>query len=167
MPALLRSASLTGYAELAREARLNPTALLSEVGLPLSALREPDLKISAEAVRALLELSAQRSGVEAFGLRLAESRRLSNLGAIGLLLREAPTLRRALEEFPRFVHLHNTALFLKVEEAGGVVVIRQELAVGRAVSMRQSTELAIGVMTLRRNSARSAPRHKSHSGATM
>jgi len=146
MPALLRSASLTGYAELAREARLNPTALLSEVGLPLSALREPDLKISAEAVRALLELSAQRSGVEAFGLRLAESRRLSNLGAIGLLLREAPTLRRALEEFPRFVHLHNTALFLKVEEAGGVVVIRQELAVGRAVSMRQSTELAIGVM---------------------
>jgi len=142
----LRSASLTGYADLAREAGLDPISLLSEVGLPVSALREPDLKISADAVRELLETSAQRSGDQAFGLRLAEFRRLSNLGPIGLLLREEPTLRRALEAVLRFSHLHNAALFLKIEEAGGVVVIREELVVGRAAPLRQSTELALGVL---------------------
>ena len=146
MPALLRSASLTGYAELAREAGLDPIALLSEVGLPISVLRGPDRKLSADAVSALLELSAQRSGDQSFGLRMAESRRLSNLGPIGLLMREEPTLRRALEELLRFGHLHNAALFLKIEEASGVVVIREELVVGRAAGVRQSTELAIGVL---------------------
>lgn len=146
MPALLRSASLTGYADLARAAGLDPIALLSEVGLTGSALREPDRKLSADTVSALLELAAQRSGDECFGLRMAESRRLSNLGPIGLLMREQPTLRRALEELLRFSHLLNAALFLKIEEAGGVVVIREELLVGRAAAVRQSTELAIGVL---------------------
>ena len=105
MPALLRSASLTGFADLAREVGLDPIALLSEAGLPVSVLREPDRKLSADAVSALLELAAQRSGDECFGLRMAESRRLSNLGPIGLLMREEPTLRRALEELLRFTHL--------------------------------------------------------------
>ena len=146
MPALLRSASLTGFADLARGAGLDPIALLSEAGLTVSVLREPDRKLSADAVSALLELAAQRSGDECFGLRMAESRRLSNLGPIGLLMREQPTLRRALAELLRFSHLHNAALFLKIEEAAGVVVIREDLMVGRAAAVRQSTELALGVL---------------------
>ncbi len=77
---------------------------------------------------------------------MAESRRLSNLGPIGMLVREEPTLRRAFEELLRFIHLHNSALILKIEEAGGVVLIRQELVVGRAAVIRQSTELAVGVL---------------------
>ena len=146
MPALLRSACLTGYAELAREKGLDPIALMSEVGLPLAALREPDRKVPADAVCALLEQSAQRSGDLSFGLRLAESRRPSNLGPIGLLVREEPTLRRALEALLRYGHLHNAALILKIEEAGGVVVIREELVVGRATVVRQSSEIAVGVL---------------------
>jgi hypothetical protein len=39
-------------------------------------------------VRRLLEVSAERSGVEAFGLMMAETRRLSSLGPLGLLVRE-------------------------------------------------------------------------------
>jgi hypothetical protein len=77
---------------------------------------------------------------------MAESRRLSNLGPIRMLMREEPTLRRALAELLRFSHLHNAALFLKIEEAAGVVVIREDLVVGRAVAVRQSTELALGVL---------------------
>ena len=61
-------------------------------------------------------------------------------------MREEPTLRRALEELLRFIHLLDSALFLKIEEAGGVVVIREEPVVGRAAAPRQSTELALGVL---------------------
>ena len=143
---LVRSASLTGYTELARALGLDPYSVLADVGLPRACLHEPDLRIPAEAVRALLELSAERSGIETFGLRLAESRRLSNLGLLALVLREEATLGRVLQAMVRFGRLHNEALFLRIERAGEVTVIREELIAGRAVSVRQATELTLGVL---------------------
>lgn len=146
MSGLIRSASLTHYAEVARSAGLDPYRMLSEFGLPARSLQEPELMIPIDAVRRLLEASGERSGVEAFGLLMAESRRLSNLGPLGLLLREQPTLRLALDESVRHGKRLNDALFLTVEEVGDVVVLREELIVGGSGSVRQSTELAIGVM---------------------
>ena len=98
-----------------------------------------------EAVRSLLEASAKRSGIEAFGLLMAEKRRLSNLGPLGLLMREQPTLRLAVQALARYANRLNEALLLTVEDAGEVVVLREELIVGGSGSIRQSTELAIGV----------------------
>ena len=141
----VRSASLTNYAEVARKAGLDPHRLLSEFGLPQGCLREPELKIPIDAVRRLLEASAERSGVEAFGLMMAETRRLSSLGPLGLLVREQPTLRLGAEALARYANRLNEALFLTIEDAGEVVVLREELIVGGAGPVRQSTELAIGV----------------------
>jgi len=145
---LTRAAALTHYAELARAAGLDARALLAEVGLPEDALWQPEAMVNGDAVRRLLELSAERSGWPDFGLRMAEGRRLSNLGALGLLLREQPTLRRALDETVRYLHTHNQALLLRIEEAAPMVVVREELIIGRGGSVRQATELVIGV-TLR------------------
>ena len=89
--------------------------------------------------------AAERSGIEAFGLLMAETRQLSNLGPLGLLVREQPTVRLALEALLRHVKQLNEALFLTIEESGDVVVLREELIVGHAGSVRQSTELAVGV----------------------
>jgi AraC-like DNA-binding protein len=141
----VRSASLTNYAEVARKAGLDPHRLLSEFGLPQGCLREPELKIPIDAVRRLLEASAERSGVEAFGLMMAETRRLSSLGPLGLLVREQPSLRLGAEALARYANRLNEALFLTIEDAGDVVVLREELIVGGAGPVRQSTELAIGV----------------------
>jgi AraC-like DNA-binding protein len=142
---LIRSASLTNFPEVARRAGLDPARLLAEFGLPQRCLTDPELKIPIDAVRQLLEVSAERSGVEAFGLMMAETRRLSNLGAVGLLIREQPTLRLAVEAAARYARTLNVALFLTVEDAGSVVVVREELIVGSSGSVRQMTELAIGV----------------------
>ena len=101
--------------------------------------------IPIDAVRRLLEASAERSGVEGFGLLMAEARRLSNLGPLGLLIREQPTMRLALEALVRYSNRLNEALFLTIEESQEVVVLREELIVGGSGSVRQSTELAIGV----------------------
>jgi AraC-like DNA-binding protein len=142
---LIRSASLTHYAEVARRAGLDPAKLLREFDLPPRCLVEPELRIPIDAVRQLLEASAERSGIEGFGLLMAEARRLSNLGPLGLLVREQSTLRRAMEAFVEYGRRLNEALFLTIEEAGDVVVLREELIVGHSGSVRQSTELAIGV----------------------
>jgi len=146
MTGLIRSASLTHYAEVAGSAGLDPYRMLSEFGLPSRCLKDAELMVPIDTVRRLLEASAERSGVESFGLLMAEARRLSNLGPLGLLIREQPTLRLAVEAFVRYGSRINESLFLTVEESGEVVVVREELIVGRSgASVRQSTELAIGV----------------------
>jgi len=145
MRRLIRSACLTNYAEIAREVGLDPRRMLAEFGLPARCLRELELKVPIDSVRALLEASAERSGVEAFGLRMAEARRLSDLGPLGLLMREQPTLRLAVETLARYGNRLNEALFLTVEDSGDVVVLREELIIGGSGPIRQSTELAIGV----------------------
>ncbi len=145
MIGLIRGASLTHYAEVARRAGLDSSAMLREFGLPPRCLKEPELLIPIDAVRGLLEASAERSGIEGFGLLMAEARRLSNLGPLGLLIREQPTMRLALEALVRYSNRLNEALFLTIEESQEVVVLREELIVGGSGSVRQSTELAIGV----------------------
>jgi AraC-like DNA-binding protein len=142
---LVRSASLTNYAEIAQKAGLDPGRMLREFRLPIRALDDTEQIVPMSAVRALLEASAERSGLEAFGLLMGETRRLSNLGPLGLLLREQPTLRGALEAMVAYGNRLNQTLYLTVEEAGDIVVLREEIVVGSTGSVRQSTELAICV----------------------
>jgi AraC-like DNA-binding protein len=145
MTHLVRAAALTHYADVARGAGLDPWRMLADVGLPRACLDDPELRISGEAVRELLERSAARSGLEAFGLLMAEGRRISNLGALGLLSREEPTLRLALQSFQRFGRVHNESLRQRIEEADGLAVIREDLLFDEVGPMRQSTELVLAV----------------------
>jgi AraC-like DNA-binding protein len=141
----VRSAALTHFAEVATECGLDARALIREVGLPPRCLDEPDLKVPARAVGRLLELAAERGREPAFGLRMARSRRLSNLGPLGLLVRDEPTLRAVLEALVRHIHLHNEALVVRVEQTSNLVVIREELASDGREPLRQATELVVGV----------------------
>ena len=144
---LVRAASLTNFSEVARAGGLDPLEMLRAVGLGPGALREPDLLIPVERVGQLLQLSALESGNESFGLCMAESRLLSNLGAAGLLIRDQSTLRDSLNVLVRYQSLLNGSLSLMIEESAGVVVIREDLSAGRAKhSTRQRIELALGVM---------------------
>jgi AraC-like DNA-binding protein len=142
---LIRSASLTNYAEVARTAGLDPSRMLREFGLPPRCIEQPDVVVPIDAVRSLLEASAERSGIDGFGLLMAEARRLSNLGPLGLLIREQPTLELALEAFVTYGRRLNDSLLLKLEEIGDVVLLREELVMGHGGPVRQSTELAVGV----------------------
>lgn len=146
MTALVRAASLTNYLEVSRHLGLNPHALLAQVGLSASLLDDPNQRIPAATVIALLEASAQASHCETFGLRMAELRQLSDFGEISLLLSHQRTLRDALQVIVQYRHLLNDALAIHVEEAGKTVIIREEVVTDRAHGSRQATELAIGVM---------------------
>jgi AraC-like DNA-binding protein len=107
-------------------------------------LEDPDLKVPALAVGRLLELAAARGGDEAFGLRMSESRRLSNLGYLGMLGRDEPTLRSALEALMHNIRLHTDALALRLEQAGDLVSLREELVTGNGESLSQLMELVVG-----------------------
>ena len=144
MSITLRAATLTNFEQIATACGLDAHALVARVGLPERCLVDPDLVIAAKQVAALLELAAELGREPALGLRMAASRRLSNLGPLGLLLRDQPTLRRALEELVLHVHMHNAAFSLALVESGDWVSLRQETVLDGGPPVRQSVELAMG-----------------------
>jgi len=144
MKALVRAASLTRFAEVATECALDPRALVAEAGLPFKCLEDPDLLIPAETGARLLELAAERAREPAFGLRMAESRRLSNLGPLGLLVRDEPSLRHALQAIVANIYLHNEALQAELGEQDRLVTLRVHMDTS-GVAQRQAIELALGV----------------------
>ena len=144
MTSLVRSACLTNFADVAARCSLGALALLKEVGLPARGLEDPDLRVPALSVGRLLELAATRGAEPAFGLRMAESRRLSNLGYLGMLVRDEPTLRSALEALMQNIRLHTDALTLRLEQVGELVALHEELVVQNEEALRQLVELMIG-----------------------
>jgi AraC-like DNA-binding protein len=145
MPFLIRSACLTGYIEVARSLGLDPFALVREVGLDRPCLFDRDIKIPTDPVIRLLEMSASAAGVEDFGLRMAETRHLSNLGPIALAARDAATLREALEAAIRYLSLHNEAMLLSLVAMGDVVIFKSDLVAEHCAVGRQAMELIVGV----------------------
>ena len=146
MQNLTRSASLTDYERVARSVGLDPLRMLRMAKLPAKVLDDPNMMISANSVIWLLEESARLSGQEAFGLLLAETRSLANLGMVALAIREEPTLRAALESCIRYIRLHNAGVQLRLEEEGDVVLIRVDINMKRQGVCRQAIEQAMGVV---------------------
>jgi AraC-like DNA-binding protein len=144
--ALTRSASLTDYEHVARSVGLDPFRMLRMAKLPAKVLDDPNLMISADSVGWLLAESARLSGQEAFGLLLAETRSLANLGMLALAMREEPTLRAAMQSCVRYMRLHNAGVQLRLDEAGDVVLLHvgANMVGGHGV-WRQTIEMSTGI----------------------
>ena len=143
---LIRSASLSGYEELVRSLGRDPHAFMRTVGLQAKLLENPETLIPGDAVRELLEITARATRTEDFALRLAAHRKLSALGPISVVLREEPTPLAALDTLSRYLKLVNASLIFRLEEAGNMVIIREDLLPSAGLPMRQSIELAVGIM---------------------
>ena len=109
-------------------------------------LADPERRIPAAAAVRLLEDSARQTGCDTFGLRMAESRQLSDFGVVSLLLIHQPTLRDALVATMKYRHLLNELLAIHVEESGRTVVIREEFVPDAGTPSRQAIELALGAL---------------------
>jgi AraC-like DNA-binding protein len=146
MSVFVRAAALSNFAEVAQLAGLNPRAMLREVGIDPAALSDPEMPINASAVFKVLENAACASGWQNFGLRMAESRRLADFGAVSLMIAHQSTLREGLETTIRFLHIINAALTIDIEEVGDLVIIREALIGEEARPTPQAYELAIGAL---------------------
>ncbi|WP_213959920.1 AraC family transcriptional regulator [Variovorax sp. dw_954] len=144
MVPLVRAAALTNFLEVAESLGFNPREALRHAGLSQSLLKDPEQRISTDAVVALLEEAAAGSGCDTFGLRMAESRQLSNFGVVSLLITHQATLRDALVTTIDYRHLLNESLAMQLEDAGRLVILRQELVATKPG--RQGTELALGAV---------------------
>ncbi|MFC0436986.1 AraC family transcriptional regulator [Kutzneria buriramensis] len=146
MKALARYAALNSYVEVSRSVGIDPARLMRGVGLDPSSLGLPDRWIPAVAIARLLEQSAATSGCEDFGLKLAERRRLANLGPLSLVIREEPDLRGALRTLIRHENMYNEALRIHMAVTNGLATVRIGFEFGEPTGTRQATELAMGTL---------------------
>lgn len=145
MSYLVRSACLIGYAGVAGSLNLDPFALLRDAGLDRDCLVDPERKIPVAAVRRLLTTSTMAAQVEDFGLRMVGARPLSFLGSLTLSIRDAATLRTALQSVSRYLPLHHEGVILTLEDLGDGAICKLEVMGCQPVPARQSLEVAVGV----------------------
>ena len=143
---LTRAGILVNYDELARTFGLDARAMIRRAGLDRFDLTDADALIPAAAVNELLERSAEAAGVEDFGLRLATTRNLSQLGAIGLIVREEPTVGHAIKAAEHYFRLHSEALSFHLAEHDRIAVLRIQYLSATQGQTRQSTELIVGTV---------------------
>ena len=146
MPRLIRSAALNNYVELSRSLGLDPYRMITSCGLPAACLDDPDTKVPLASVIKLLEQSALKSGKPDFGLRMAENRTLANVGALALLVREQPSVRKALDTLAGYMFLHSEAFVVRIIEQDDLVIVDFIVDAGRPAPMRQAIELAIAFL---------------------
>jgi AraC-like DNA-binding protein len=144
----VRSAVLSHYDEVAKRVGLHPQSLLRKVGLTQKMLQSPAHLIPYQSAVTLLEISAQESGCNTFGLQMAQARLLSDFGPISLLLTHQPSARMALHTISQYRHLLNEALGMYIEDVGKNTLIREELMTVNTSGTRQSIEMAVGVLLL-------------------
>ena len=142
----VRTATLDGYLGLARSAGLDPAKILTHAGIAVADLAAPDTWVPAAAVARVLERSANESGLEDFGLRLAGLRRLATLGPLSVVLSQEPDLRSALGLLCRYEHSYNEALRMRLDEDGDLATMRLWFEFGEPAPARQATELATAAL---------------------
>jgi AraC-like DNA-binding protein len=144
MTYFVRSTALTNYVRVAHELGIDPHKHLNKAGIRRAALLDPTTMIPADALRSLLTASAKSAGIEDFGLRMAETRQLTDLGPLGFAIQGAPTLRKALESMIRYLRLQSETVVMVIEEVDELLVIRESLLIEGSMAQRQSIELVVG-----------------------
>ena len=146
MARFVRWAALIGFPELARSVGLAPERLLADVGLDMDDRHDVDSWIPAAPVALALERAAAESGCADFAVRMNRWRPFSGLGPIGLVLREEPDLRSALDVLIRYQQAYNGVIDLRLVEAEDFATVQVRLEFGRPVPVRQSLDLTTGTL---------------------
>jgi len=142
---MIRSAVLTHFPAAARDAGLDPVAILRSAGINPATLDHPDKRIAVEAASRVLDLAARKSGLEDFGLRLSRRWTLSILGPVALILREQANVRDLLIAANRYLRLHTTGGTVSIRREKDLSSLRMDFSTGAARG-RQFAEHTIGAL---------------------
>jgi AraC-like DNA-binding protein len=143
VPSQVRALALVDLPAVALEAGIDPYPALREAGIDPDTLHRPDLTLSADRVAWMLDTMAERADIADLGIRIAMRRRLANLGVIGLVLAQQPTVRDALAMTQKYRHLLNDAMTIHIEESRETATLFMGVSIGSSAPARQLRELAL------------------------
>lgn len=142
MNTFVNGIALLGFEDFALDQGLNPSAVLTEIGLPVDARLSV---IGGAQFNSLLELCAQRSAAPLFGLQFGLRQGAQALGNLLYPIQNAGSVGEALQALQRYFHVHSNGAELRLERHGRYARLVYEVTDGGAYSVRQTVELAIGI----------------------
>jgi AraC-like DNA-binding protein len=141
----VRSAGYDGYRALVRELGGDPEACLRAAGVEPDALDKPDDRTSYRRHLEALNNAAEATNTPHFGLLLSRKQSFSMLGAIGFAMMEAPTVRDAIENLHRYLHLHLTGARTTLNEGLNVASWTFEVLISNPPPIVQGLDLVAGI----------------------
>lgn len=140
---VIRRATLNGYTEAALAAGLPPAEMLQEAGLASGNPQDPDELISFDAFVKLLALSAEKTGLMDFGMRVAHARGIPDLGAVSLLMREADDVEAAIRLYSSHMRLHSDGTLVHLQTGFDYPIIAVEITGKTMLESMQVTQFGI------------------------
>ena len=142
---MTRAAALDGYLPLLTELGIDGASLLREAGINSADITDQDKIMSYAAFLKALRLARDASGLQHFGLMLAERQPISMFGPLGFAIAEAPTVGAAIEELNRYLHLHSNGNVARLVVEGELGMWRYETLLLGVAGNAQQEDLAVGI----------------------
>lgn len=144
----IRSVILGGAADRIRAAGRRPSAIARQAGVPVAALRDPDLLVSGRSVMRFFELAARACRRRNWGLDQAQGARLATIiGPLWVLLRNARSVREMCEDLARHYDLYTDAALMSFEPgASGAGLLSWTASAGLSDNEVQIAEFALAVI---------------------
>jgi AraC-like DNA-binding protein len=116
-----RVGGFTAIPALIRQLGVDPVRILADIGLAPDALNRGEQRIPYAAMGALLLEGAKRTGCSHFGLLCGRAWHVSDLGLVGELVRNSPTVGDALRTLAVYQHLNSGGGLAFLLQRSGVV----------------------------------------------
>jgi len=130
-----------------RELGFDPAPLLRRYHIDEAALSQGDSLIPLRAATHLLEASAELTGLGDFGLRMSSYQSIDVLGSLSLVIRNALTVRDALNDVIRYLFVQSPGIIVSVDErtskVENTVAVAVEVRLSGRVVTHQNSDLCL------------------------
>ncbi len=135
----------SGVVGLIRRCGGDPDRVIGAARLDHRDIGNPDALLDLNRYCAMFEQAAAQTGVEDFGLRFGQTYRLEDMGAIGHLILNSPTLGEAVKNLCRYFPAIQDHSTLTLRDDGDLIRLEYQIEDGRILRRRQDAELSIAI----------------------
>ncbi|WP_267874486.1 AraC family transcriptional regulator ligand-binding domain-containing protein [Duganella fentianensis] len=130
-----------------RELGCDPEPLMRRYHIDPALLGQEDAWVSLRAATHLMEASAEATGLGDFGLRLSAYQSIEVLGPLAIVIRNAPTVREALNDVIRYLFVQSPGIIVSVDERNSpikdTVAVSVEVRIPGPTVTRQNSDLCL------------------------
>jgi len=139
----VRIGIMQGFSELVQEFAGDPGILLRRCHIDPALLENDDSRVALNSLLRLLELAAEETHCEHFGLLLASKQKTSFLGLMELLLESSVDLENAINKAIRYFRIHAQGVEWRLCETGEFASLRYTVDAPPGINTRQDVDLAV------------------------
>lgn len=142
---MVRASAASGFVDALALAGVDAPALLAEVGLDVAALADPFGEIPLRCFVAMFEAAAAHTEDPHFGLHLGLAFAMTDLGVLGYVLANSPTIEDAFRNLGRYFCVHQEGTSMGVERDGATATLSYRVEDPTISPRRQDAEFSIGM----------------------